>query len=166
MGGPVIAEAARLMPERVVALVMVDFFNEVDRRIGPKEREGFLTPMRADFVGTTRGFVRQEMFVPRSDPKLADRIAGDMASGPASVAVSAMDQLLRYDQGKALAAIKAPVRIINADKWPTDLAALRRHKPDIQLAVMPAVGHFLMMEAPEEFNRLLASAVQQLTSVR
>ncbi len=164
MGGPVIAEAAQLMPGRVVAVVMVDFFNEVDRRIGSKEREGFLAPMRADFPQTTRAFVRQEMFVSRSDPKLADRIAGDMASGPPSVAISAMDQLLRYDQGKALAGVKAPVRIINADKWPTDLAAARRHKPDIQLAVMPAVGHFLMMEAPDEFNRLLARAVEELTS--
>jgi pimeloyl-ACP methyl ester carboxylesterase len=163
MGGPVIAEAAQLMPERVVALVMVDFFNEVDRRFGPKEREGFLAPMRADFPQATRAFVRQEMFVPRSDPKLADRIAGDMASGPPSVAISAMEQLLQYDQGKALARTKVPVRLINADKWPTDLAAARRHKPDIQLAVIPAVGHFLMMEDPEEFNRVLARSVQELT---
>jgi pimeloyl-ACP methyl ester carboxylesterase len=164
MGGPVIAEAARLMPKRVVALVMVDFFNEVDRRIGAKEREGFLGPMRADFPATTQAFVRKEMFVPHSDPKLADRIARDMAAGPPSVAVSAMEQLLRYDQAAALAGAKVPVRLINADKWPTDLEAARRHKPDIGLAVMPGVGHFLMIEAPEEFNRLLARAVEELSS--
>jgi pimeloyl-ACP methyl ester carboxylesterase len=164
MGGPVIAEAARLMPERVVALIAVDFFTEVDRRFSAQEREGFLAPMRANFPKTTQAFVRQEMFVPRSDSKLADQIARDMASAPPSVAVSAMEQLLRYDQGAALAAAKAPVRLINADKWPTDLEALRKHRPDITLAVMPGVGHFLMMEAPEEFNRLLARAVEELTS--
>jgi pimeloyl-ACP methyl ester carboxylesterase len=163
MGGPVVAEAAKLMPQRAAALVMVDYFTEVDRKFTAKEREGFLAPMRADFPKTTQAFVRQEMFVPRSDPKLADRIARDMASGPSAVAVSAMDQLLRYDQGAALAAAKAPVRVINSDKWATDLEALRKYRPDISLAVVPAVGHFLMMEDPEEFNRLLERAVDQLT---
>jgi pimeloyl-ACP methyl ester carboxylesterase len=164
MGGPVILDAARLMPERVIALVSVDFFNDVDRRFGAKEREGFLAPMRADFPKATEAFVRQEMFVARSDPKLVDRIARDMAAGPPAVAVSAMEHLLRYDQGAALAAAKVPVRLINADKWPTNLEAARRHKPDVGLAVMPAVSHFLMMEAPDEFNRLLARAVSELAA--
>jgi pimeloyl-ACP methyl ester carboxylesterase len=162
MGGPVIAEAARLMPERVVALVSVDFFNDVDRRISAKEREGFLAPMRADFRSATEAFVRGEMFTSRSDPKLVDWIPRDMAAGPPAVAISAMEHLLRYDQGTALAAAKAPMRLINADKWPTNLEAARRHRPDLGLAVMPAVGHFLMMEAPDEFNRLLARAVSEL----
>jgi pimeloyl-ACP methyl ester carboxylesterase len=164
MGGPVTLEAARLMPERVVALVSVDFFNDVDRRIGAKEREGFLAPMRADFRKATEAFVRQEMFAPHSNPQLADRIARDMAAAPPAVAVSAMEHLLRYDQGAGLAAAKVPVRLINADKWPTDLEAARRHKPDVGLAVMPAVGHFLMVEAPDEFNRLLARAVSELAA--
>jgi pimeloyl-ACP methyl ester carboxylesterase len=162
MGGPVILEAAQLMPERVVALVSVDFFNDVDRRFGAKEREGFLAPMRADFRKATEAFVRQEMFAARSNPKLVDRIARDMAAAPPAVGVSAMDHILRYDQGAALAAAKVPVRLINADKWPTNLEAARRHKPEVELAVMPAVGHFLMMEAPDEFNRLLARAVSEL----
>jgi pimeloyl-ACP methyl ester carboxylesterase len=164
LGGPVIVEAARLMPERVAALVSVDFFNDVDRRFGAKEREGFLAPMRADFSKATEAFVRQEMFVARSDPKLVDRISRDMAAGPSVVGVSAMDNLLRYDQGAALAAAKVPVRLINADKWPTNLEGARRHNPKVELAVMPAVGHFLMMEAPDEFNRLLARAVAELSA--
>jgi pimeloyl-ACP methyl ester carboxylesterase len=110
--------------------------------------------------------VRQEMFTRRSDPKLVDRISRDMAAAPPAVGVSAMEHILRYDQGAALAAAKVPLRLINADKWPTDLEAARRHKPDVGLAVMPAVGHFLMMENPEEFNRLLTRAVNELVAAR
>jgi pimeloyl-ACP methyl ester carboxylesterase len=162
MGGPVILEAARLMPERVVALIPVDFFNDVDRGFTAKEREGFLTPMRTDFRRTTAGFVRKEMFTPRADSAMADRIAQDMAAGSPAVAVSAMSNLLQYDQGAAIAATKVPLRLINSDLWPTDLEALRRHNPNIGLAVVPGVGHFLMMEAPDEFNRILARAVREL----
>lgn len=59
-----------------------------------------------------------------------------------------------------LAAMSAPVRLINADLYATNLEAARRHKADIGLTVIPGVGHFLMMEDPEEFNRLLARAVR------
>jgi pimeloyl-ACP methyl ester carboxylesterase len=162
MGGPVIVEAARLLPDRVAALVSVDFFNDVDKRYSLQEREGFLAPMRADFSKMTHAFVRQEMFTARADSSLAERISRDMASGPPAVAVSAMENLLRYDQGAAMASAKVPVRLINADKWPTDLEAIRRHNAAVGLAVMPGVGHFLMMEEPDEFNRLLSRAVSEL----
>jgi pimeloyl-ACP methyl ester carboxylesterase len=164
MGGPIILEAARLMPERVVALIPVDFFNDVDRRISATQRKGFLAPMRTDFAKTTRTFV-QQMFTPRSDSALANRIASDMAAGSPAVGVSAMDNLIQYDQGAALAAAKPPLRLINSDLWPTDLEALRRHNPKISLAVVPGVGHFLMMEDPDEFNRILTRAIRDLLRI-
>jgi len=162
MGGPVILEAARLASDRVAALVPVDTLAEVDRRMSPEEREGFLGPIRADFRAATEGFVRQFMFTPHSDPKLIERIAGDMANAPPEVALPAMESLFSYDEAAALALVAIPVRLLNADRFPTDLAAARRHKPDVELAVMPRVGHFLMAEDPEEFNRLLARAVREL----
>ena len=99
------------------------------------------------------------VFTPKSDPALVDRIADHMAKAPSEVALSAIESLIDYDEAKALAAVAAPLRLINADRWPTDLAAARKHKPDVQLAVMPGVGHFLMLEDPAEFNRLLERAL-------
>jgi pimeloyl-ACP methyl ester carboxylesterase len=161
MGGPVIVEAARLMPERVVALVSVDHFQEVGERMSDEERQTFLAPMRTDFRGTTEPWVRK-FFGARADPGLVDRIARDMADAPPEVAVSAINHTFLYNDAAALAALNVPMRLINADIWHTDLEAARRHKPDMQLAVMPGVGHFLMIEAPDEFNRLLARAVSEL----
>ena len=102
-------------------------------------------------------------FTKHSDPKLVDRIAADMANAPPEVAIPAMESLLNYDEAAALARVTIPVRLLNADHFPTDLAAARRHKPDVELTVMPHVGHFLMAEDPEEFNHLLARAVRELT---
>ena len=62
--------------------------------------------------------------------------------------------------------MRVPVRLINADLFPTNLGAARRRKPDVSLAVMPGVGHFLMMEAPDEFNRLLTRAVKEMLATR
>ena len=66
--------------------------------------------------------------------------------------------------GGALAAVKAPLRLLNADQRPTNLAAARKHEPDVELAVMPRVGHFLMAEDPAESNRQLGRAVRELTT--
>ena len=164
MGGPVTLEAARLMPERVVALVPIDTLGRVGAQIPAEERRAFLDPMRADFPTATRKFVLDFMFTPKSDPALAERIAQDIAAAPREVALSALENLFDYDEAKALAAIKVPLRLINADRWPTDLAAARKHKPDVQLAVTPALGHFPMLEDPAEFNRLLERALKELAA--
>jgi pimeloyl-ACP methyl ester carboxylesterase len=51
-----------------------------------------------------------------------------------------------------------PVVAINPDYRPTDVEALRRH--GVRAVVMPGVAHFLMMEDPETFNRLLDEAIE------
>ena len=151
-----------MKPPIRLALVLVDTFEDVDHRMNADEIEHFLAPLRADFRATTEAWVRENLFTARSDPKLVDRIARDMAAGPSEAGLSSMEHIQRYDEGAALAAVRIPVRVINADLFPTNLGAARRRKPDVSLAVMPGVGHFLMMEAPDEFNRLLANAVKDL----
>jgi pimeloyl-ACP methyl ester carboxylesterase len=161
MGGAVVAEAARRMPKRVAAVIPVDSFTAV---LPEEQREAAFSPLiqalRADFRMATGNMVRQFMLSPNTDPDLARWIISDMASAPPAVGVSAMKQY--FDEGDTLAEVDVSVRLINADLSPTDLALWRRHKADVSLAVMPGVGHFLMLEDPDEFNRLLANAVKDL----
>jgi pimeloyl-ACP methyl ester carboxylesterase len=58
--------------------------------------------------------------------------------------------------------IKVPVRCINSDMWPTDVEGNRRHLKSFEVYEMKGVGHFLMMEKPGEFNRLLEKAIVSL----
>lgn len=159
MAGPVILEAAFRAPERVAALVPVDYFNSVGRRMSDAARQEQITDLRLDFGAATEAWVRG-FFPAHADARLVERIARDMADAPPAVGISALDHLRRYDEAEALSRTRHRMRIINADLWPTDLEALRRCKPDIQLAVMPGVGHFLFLEDPREFNRLLARAIR------
>jgi pimeloyl-ACP methyl ester carboxylesterase len=163
MGGPVIVEAARLMPDRVVAVVPVDFFNDVDLEMSEEEIEAAMAPFREDFAARTEAVVRT-FFRAGSDGLLVERVVRDMAAAPPEVGLSAFEEIWRYDQGAGLEGVAAPIRVINSDLWPTDLDALRRHEPDVELAVVPASGHFVMMEVPDEVNRLLERAVSELAS--
>jgi len=164
MGGPVIVEAAKLMPERTAAVIPVDHFHDVNNPMTDEELDAFIAPMLEDF-SNVYGLV-VSFFGPHAGTSLADSVARGMASALPEVAIPALRSTFQYNDAAGLAAIDAPIRLINADLWPTDLAALRESNDAIQLAVVPAAGHFLMMDAPEEFNRLLERAVQETTSAR
>lgn len=82
MGGPVILEAARRMPDRVVGVVGVDTYQEFGQVYGPEEVEGFLAPLRADFPANTRTFVSSMMFLPSADSSLVNQVASDMSEAP------------------------------------------------------------------------------------
>ena len=162
MGGDVIVEAARHLGDRLLGLVWVDVYGSLDRPISPQELEDFAAPFREDFVATCRAFVRT-MFVPGTDPALAEWIVADMSAAPPEVAVDA----LRHARGNgpvvvdALRELTAPVVAINADDGTTDPEDLGRH--GVSAVLVPGVGHFLMLEEPEAFNHLLQAAIDAFT---
>jgi pimeloyl-ACP methyl ester carboxylesterase len=162
MGGPVIVEAARRMPERVAALVPVDALRDVDEFFTPEQVEHYLTLLRTDFVENTKKFVRENMFTPKSDPALVNKIADDMASAPPEIGIGALEGIFHFDPRPALREIKAPIRCVNSDKYPSKPEAGKRYNARFEVVVMTGVGHFVMMEDPETFNQLLQDALQSL----
>ena len=72
MGGQVIAEAARLMPDRVIGLIGVDTFDNIEYPLTRKELEQMIAPLVDDFQVGTREFVAG-MIRPDTDPRIRDR---------------------------------------------------------------------------------------------
>lgn len=163
MGGDVIVEAALCVPGRVAGLVWVDTYSTLGKTRTREETEEFLSSFRKDFVTATRAMVRR-MFVPASDPDLVEWVAADMSAAPTEVALDALEHAITNHDAilVGLRALTAPVVTINPDYQPTDIDALRRHGVDAVL--MSGVGHFLMMEDPDGFNRLLCEAVEGFSS--
>lgn len=62
----------------------------------------------------------------------------------------------------ALREIKAPVRAVNADKFPTNVEANRRHMPGYEAAIVAGTAHYLMLEDPARFGRALDEALRQV----
>ena len=160
MSGYVILEVARLLPDRVAALVPVDTMQDVEWKPG----EGFdawMESMRADFVSSTRTFVK-EMFPETADPVLVERMASRMSSMPPEIGVAVLRAIFAYDKATALSRVKQPIRAINSDKFPTRVDVNRRYAPQFEAVFVPGTGHFPMLENPDEFNRLLEQAIEDL----
>ena len=162
MGGDVIVEAALRLGSRVAGLVWVDVYRELDRPPpSAAEFERRLAPFRDDFSKATKPFVAA-MFPASADPALVERIASDMASAPPDVAIGCMTHAWSCEPAicTALRALDAPRVAINPGYRPSDVESLARF--GFHTMVMPDVGHFLMLEEPAEFNRLLAEALHHL----
>jgi peptidoglycan/xylan/chitin deacetylase (PgdA/CDA1 family)/ketosteroid isomerase-like protein len=56
----------------------------------------------------------------------------------------------------------APIRGLNADKFPTNVEANRRHAPQFDAVIMKGVGHYLMLEDPARFSELLVGILKDV----
>jgi pimeloyl-ACP methyl ester carboxylesterase len=164
MGGPIVLEAARRLPGRVVGLIPVDTLLDVESPPSAAELDQALAAFRADYAGAVSVFMRKALFAPASDPALIERIVGGAVAAPPEMALAALEHTWRYDAAAALRRITVPICAVNGDRYATDLEANRRHAPQYQALIVPGVGHYPMLEDPPRFNRRLAEAIARVTT--
>lgn len=161
MGGPVAAEAAKQLGDRVIGVVGVDtFYTGFPMPKEQKQVDAMLKPFEDDFAGNAGKFMRS-FFGPGADPALVDRIAANTAAADPKMAVSAMRNMIAWSQRNdpALLETLGPrLRNINANPK-GDTKPLH---PSVTL--ITGAGHFIPQEKPEEFNRALDSAVTDLVA--
>ena len=67
-----------------------------------------------------------------------------------------------YDPAAAARRLTVPLYAINGDLFPTDVTGVSSVKPDFDVIVMKHMGHYPMLERPEEFNRHVSEIVTAL----
>jgi len=159
-GGSVALDAAARAPDRVVAVVGVDTLHDVERK-GGAEMEALLDGLARDFVPTCRAFVGS-IFGAAASTELVSRVQAKMCAARPEIALPMLRAVTAWDQARALAAVRVPVRCIQGDRFETNLQGNRRHHPDFDVIVIPGTGHFPQLEAPEDFDRALQDVLRSL----
>ena len=163
MGAPVIRQYAKLYPAQVAGLVAVDGPLEIQRWVqnipGPPEVGG------SEGLKARAAFV-QSMFTPQTPLALQQQIRAMMLKAPETTAVGAMaamfDPAIRDD-------VHLPMPTLAIYAGTTLIADLEQTKqtmktlaPRLEVAQIAGTGHFLMMEKPAEFNRLLLRFLERV----
>jgi len=165
MGGAVIAEAARLMPNRVKGLIGIDTLENIEYPMTREELDQMMAPLKKDFQTGSRQFIK-EMISPSNDPLISEWILSDISTAQSNVALSAMNEMMsQYITGNAskiFDKIRIPVITINGDLWPINYEANRRHMFSFDAIVLKGADHFLMMNRPEEFNHALEKSISTI----
>jgi len=162
LGGPVAIEAALLLSGRALGVVGVDTFQDLGSKIGEDEARQRADLFRDDFNGGLKQMLRA-LFHPDADPAIVADAERRMAKTSPEIAYPMLLSMAGYDTGAPARRLKVPIRTINGDLYPTDVEAVRRVKPDFNAVIMTHMGHYPMLERPEEFNRHLASIVADLS---
>jgi len=163
MGAPVIRQYARLFPGRVAALVAVD--GPLDIRGFPPPQAGQAPPPMTGPEGLeAREAMIRGMFTKDTPAALQQQVLKMMLDTPEATAAGAMaavfDPSLRTSDVLPMPALA----VFAGTAQVPDEAVTRQVLPDYEAAQIAGTGHFLMMEKPDEFNRLLAAFLDRIES--
>ena len=170
-GGEIVATAASMEQKKVIGIIGVDTLQNVEEWYSREEAgkligiDGF----KKDFKASVKTFVEQ-MIGKDIDPELKKWIIDDMSSAPPNIAISALEEYTGTIADKKMISVfkevKVPVRCINADLWPTKPEVNRKYMQSFDVSIMKGAGHFLMLERPDEFNKLLYRSIKEIISSR
>jgi pimeloyl-ACP methyl ester carboxylesterase len=170
MGCRVVLEANRIAPERVGGIVLVD-----GSRFGAGDADAAEAAARAQIERTgyaawAESLFRQMFF--QSTPA-TERLVARAVRQSAEIGAALWPRSVRWDAGTldaALAAVRAPVLVIQtttrdarsgkrgplkAGQTTPWLDLLRTKVPACRIEILPGLGHFPQLEAPERVNRLI-----------
>src|SRR5581483_1498835 len=152
MGTPVIREYARLYPANVAGMVPVDGALHLSGSPNAPNPERMKGP---DGVKNREAMIRG-MFGKSATPAIQDHILKMMLAAPESTAYQAMAATFAPANWKQ-ETFPVPALGIYADHSAADDPAyFKKIFPNGTTVEVPATGHFVMMEKPQEFNRILA----------
>lgn len=154
-GGSVVTAYAAAHPERVAGVVYADAAGRVEAK--PEQWERYLSALRMDKPKVVRSAFEPMLKTASADVKAAVLHSVDRTSTEAFV--EAMENLRDFDVDRAVRAYRGPVLAIAAMDTPSSLHV---QFPDVPVRRIEGVGHWLMMEKPEEFNAILEEFVRSL----
>ncbi|KAA3611487.1 MAG: alpha/beta hydrolase [Planctomycetota bacterium] len=160
MGGPVAAEAAARIPDRVLGIIAADTFHNVETKLDPEAMQPWIEGMEADFQGFCQQFL-DAMFAQQADPELKEIISASMMETDPNVAIGLMKSYFDFSLSDSVKACPVPIRCINAMQPKTEFEINRKYG-DFDAVLMEDVNHFLMLEEPEAFNQHLRRWVNAL----
>ena len=161
MGTAAILQYARLYPQHTVAIVIVDgsvTFQESDKQRAMEAAKKYAESSKA------RETMVQAMFTPTTKKEVRQLVLSMVLGAPAKTAVGMMEAFVDPGIWKE-DVFPQPVLAIYASLTAADRESdpkyMKTRFPKLDLVNMPDTGHFVMLEKPREFNRLLNSFLEK-----
>lgn len=151
MGTPVVIQYARLYPQHTAAMVFVDGLVHLTGGPGAPDPKAMSGP---DGLKAREAMIRS-MFSASTTPDMQKHILSMMLGAPESTASGAMQATFDPAIWKG-DVFTQPILGLYADHSRSgDREYMKTHFPNMEYEEIAGTGHFLMIEKPDEFNRLL-----------
>jgi len=178
MGCRVVLQTYNTMSQLVAALILVDGSRLATGNRRDAEQRARQTMQATGYTAWMR-HAFASMFFRGSDASLRARIIRRAVSLPERVGVPLFASLCGWDAGQmdsALSRVRVPLLLIQSTTVNANmervslqpgaitpwLELVKKHVPGAQIEIVSDAGHFLMLEAPEATNQLIASFLASL----
>ncbi len=161
MSGTVILEANRILKDKVTGLVAIDTLDNFEYVPTAEDKLKYIEPLKKDFVKNSGPFMRN-MFHKDADPKLVELVVRNVARSNSEIAINTMEYYFDTPVIPLLADVHVPLWCLSGDLWPNYPEINSKYLKSYHLRVMRGVGHFLMVEKPDEFNKELDDIIKQI----
>jgi len=161
MGGPVAVEAALRLRSKVLGVVGVDTFHSLTYTISLEDAQKQADAFRANYAASLHQ-MGQKLFHADADPVVMADAECRMAQTAPEVAYKMFLSFAGYSTSESVRRLNAPLRAINGDLYPTDVGGVRKAKPDFDAVIMKHMGHYPMLERPQEFDEHVADVIRFL----
>ncbi|HYL25391.1 MAG TPA: alpha/beta hydrolase [Burkholderiales bacterium] len=168
MGCRVVLEAARLIPDKVAGIVLVDGSRNAASDPQGAEAAARATVEKTGYAPFAEMLFRQMFFKPSAE---ADAIVARAVKTSADFGPALWPRITRWDAGQmdaAFDALRAPLLAIQSTTRNAELKRAPLKAGDTspwldylrargaRIEIVPDTGHFTQLEAPETVNRLIA----------
>ncbi|AMV73726.1 alpha/beta hydrolase [Desulfuromonas carbonis] len=160
MGGAVALEAARQLGAKVVGVVLVDTFVIDYGGLSAETVQAIAAPFQEDFAAAMAGLVEQTATA-ATPAALKKQLIEEMSTADPAWALPAWEALLTWSPQAAFSELRMPIYAINGALIPA--SARERCAPFVTETLVPGAGHFLQMEDPAHFNKVLEEVLGQLS---
>jgi pimeloyl-ACP methyl ester carboxylesterase len=160
LGGPVALEMALLMPDKILGIVAVDTFQALDRKPPADYLKEIVRMIRTDFDKFVRQMATSLLSKGDKNP-LYPEIVKKMLTFSPEIALAMIKSSFGYDLSATAKKVPHPIRCINSNTYPTLLEKNRGIHADFDAVIIPASGHYPMLEQPEVFNRNLKNILAE-----
>ena len=150
MGGGVALEYAGAHPDRVAGLVLVDPIGD-GKQIPPAEAKAYLAGFESNYDSTSQGYWTS---IAGPDSAIRKRLLADLEATPREAVVQVLRDVMQFDPHPALARYQGPALSIVTPQndMPMSLHRLGKGLPH---RIVTGTGHWIQLDKPDEFNRLL-----------
>ena len=160
MGGPVIVEAAKRMPEKIVGLVPVDIFQNIDDVWTKETIDGTISYIKTAWKNPDSwNFLKDKTIIQH----YADQLPEEQPNYWWPVLAETFEWI--NESKEKFSQIDIPIFSINSDEKPTNVELFKEYVPSFSTKIIPNTGHFLSWEEPDKFNQALEDVINEFQSI-
>jgi pimeloyl-ACP methyl ester carboxylesterase len=168
MSGDLVLHASNKYPALLAGIVGIDNLHEP---AGPmseqqqKETTAFFEMLSTSFDSTVSRYMTGSLFHPSTDSAVVNRVMNSVYTADSSIAISILRSLMEVSQQEKLRmqGLSHKLYLVNSDVFPIKTDSLSKYcSKGVHAELVPATGHYPMIEKPNDFNIALLKVVQAI----